>query len=135
MISDLLTQTDNSMKKTLIVLILISAFFGCKKNQLGGNALIEGTVKHHEKVITDATVFIKFDATDQPSGDTTDYDAKVRVDKNGYFKFEAFKGSYFIYGHGHDPAIVAPYTVVGGRSVKLRSKETVSVNLFVTEGD
>ena len=135
MISVLLILTANNMKKIIALVFVFAAFIACKKNQLGGDAVIEGTVKHHEKIISDATVFIKFNATDQPSSDTNAYDAKVKVDKNGYFKIKAYKGNYFIYGQRHDPAIAAPYTVVGGRSVKLRSKETVSVSLFVTEGD
>lgn len=123
------------MKKILVILICVVTIISCKKNQLGGDAVIEGTVMHHEKVITDATVFIKFNATDQPSTDTTAYDAKVRVDKDGYFKFNAYKGKYFIYGYGHDLAIAPPFIVNGGKAIKLRSKETVSVTLLVTEGD
>jgi hypothetical protein len=123
------------MKKIIFVFAVVLTVIGCKKNQLGGDAVIEGTVMHHEKVITDATVFIKFNATDQPSTDTNAYDAKVKVDKDGYFKFNAYKGKYFIYGYGHDLTIAPPFIVNGGKAIKLRSKETVSVTLFVTEGD
>ena len=123
------------MRRIITLLIVVLTFITCKKNDVGGNAVIEGTVKHHSKVIKDATVFLKFKATDQPAGDTTAYDAKVRVDANGYFKFNVYKGQYYIYGHGFDYGIPAPYIVAGGQGVKLRSKETTSITLFVTEGD
>lgn len=123
------------MKKIAFILFMAFIFVTCKKNQLGGDSVVEGTVKHHSKVITNATVFLKFNAKDLPGEDTTIYDAKVRVDKDGYFKFSTYKGHYFLYAVGKDPGIPAPYIVVGGQGIKLRSKETVSLNLAVTEGD
>lgn len=123
------------MKKVIALFIVVILFTTCKKNEIGGDCVIEGTVKHHTKVITDATVFLKFKAIDQPSGDTTVYDAKVKVDANGYFKFNVYKGKYFVYGYGHDYGIPAPFIVTGGQGVKMRSKETTSLTLYVTEGD
>jgi hypothetical protein len=126
---------QNKMKK--IALIFVVAFFclTCKKNALGDDCIIEGTVKHHNKTITNATVFIKFNAAELPGEDTTTYDAKVRVDKDGYFKFNTLKGHYFLYASGIDPGIPPPYIVVGGQGVKLRKNENVTLTLFVTEGD
>lgn len=123
------------MKKIIALSFVVLVITACKKNKLGGESVIEGVVKHHSKIIPNASVFIKFNATDLPSTDTLQYDAKVRVDKDGYFKFNTYKGTYFLYSFGYDYAIAAPFHVVGGQSVKLRSKETVSVTLFVTEGD
>jgi len=123
------------MKKIIAVVLLILVFSTCKKNKLGGDAVIEGVVKHHAKIIANASVFIKYKTTDQPSGDTTAYDAKVRADKDGYFKFNVYKGKYFVYAFGYDYAIAAPFHVVGGLPVNIRSKETVSLTLLVTEGD
>lgn len=123
------------MKKVIALLIVVIVFTACKKNDIGGDCVIEGTVKHHTKVIKDGSVFLKFKATDQPGGDTTVYDAKVRVDANGNFKFNVYKGQYYIYGYGFDYGIPAPYIVTGGLGVKLRSNETTSVTLYVTEGD
>lgn len=123
------------MKKIIFILFVVFIITNCKKNQLGGDSVVEGTVKHHSKVITNATVFLKFKAKDLPGEDTTIYDAKVRVDKDGYFKFNTYKGDYFIFARGIDPGIPAPYIVVGGQGIKLRSKETVSLNIAVTEGD
>ncbi|MGE0568616.1 MAG: hypothetical protein AB7O73_11760 [Bacteroidia bacterium] len=110
-------------------------FFSCKKNQAGGNATISGIVKHHSKVINNATVFIKYNAKELPGTDTTLYDDKLKVDANGNFKFELYKGNYFLYAVGYDYAIPAPYKVVAGLPVKLRAKENVEVTIYVTEGD
>jgi hypothetical protein len=123
------------MKRIGLILIIAVFCATCKKNALGNDCVIEGTVKHHNKTITNCSVFIKFNATELPGEDTTKYDAKVRVDKDGYFKFNTLKGHYFIYANGIDPGIPAPYIVVGGQGVKLRSKENVNLTLFVTEGD
>jgi hypothetical protein len=122
--------------KSLAALIVILIFIiSCKKNELGGDAIIEGRVVHHNKTITNCSVFLKFNAGELPGDDTALYDAKVRVDTNGYFKFTPYKGTYYVYASGIDPGIAPPYVVVGGQSVKLRAKETVSLTLFVTEGD
>lgn len=123
------------MKKFCLFIAAISLFIACKKNELGGDSVIEGKVFHHSKVITNCSVFIKFKSNDLPGTDTTLYDAKVRVDKDGYYKFTPYKGKYYIYASGKDPGISPPYVVVGGQGVKLRAKETVSLNIYVTEGD
>lgn len=123
------------MKKSITLFVLILLLASCKKNQLGGNATIEGTVKHHTKLITKATVFIKFNAEEFPGVDTTLYDEKVRVDKDGNFKFQVYKGKYYVYAFGYDYNIPSPFHVVGGVPVNIRSKESVSVTLPVTEGD
>jgi hypothetical protein len=123
------------MRKVILIIIGVLAIAACKKNDLGGDAIIEGTVYHHNKPITNCSVFLKFNASELPGEDTNAYDAKVRVDKDGYFKFAPYKGKYFIYAYGKDPGIPAPYIVEGGQAVKLRSKETVSLNIYVTEGD
>ncbi len=124
-----------TMKRSIAFFILVVFITACKKNQLGGNATIEGTVKHHTKVITKATVFIKFNVEEFPGGDTALYDDKVRVDKDGNFKFEVYKGKYYVYAFGYDYNIPSPFHVVGGVPVSIRSKEDVSVIIPVTEGD
>jgi hypothetical protein len=124
------------MSKFYSILLLVLFVAACKKNELGGNAVIEGTIKHHNKVITKASAFIKFNAKEFPGSDTNLYDAKVRVDDKGYFKFNVYKGSYYIYAFGYDYAIPSPYHVVGGVPVKnIRAKETIIITVPVTEGD
>lgn len=123
------------MKRIILIGFVILTTLSCKKNGLGDSCTIEGTVKHHSKTITNATAFLKFKAADFPGKDTTLYDAKVSVDKDGYFKFNTLKGEYFVYVRGFDFGIAPPYIVEGGQSVKLRAKETTSLTLAVTEGD
>jgi hypothetical protein len=128
---------QDNMKK-IILLIIISLFVGissCKKNQLDGTATITGTVRHHAKLITNATVFIKFKATEFPGSDTTQYDAKVKTDANGKYSIKCYKGEYYLFGSGYDFSIPAPYHVVGGAPVKIRNKENLTIDLAVTEGD
>ncbi len=108
-------------------------FFSCTKNKLGGNSFIKGRVKHHEKIITKASVFIKFNAKEFPGADTTKYDAKVRVDAVGNYLIKCYKGDYFLYAFGFDYGIDPPYYVKGGLSAHLRNNETTELDLGVTE--
>ena len=124
---------DNMQKTTVICLLFLTCLFACKKNQLDGDATIRGRVYHHEKPIPNASVFIKFNAKNFPSQDTNVYDAKVRADKDGYFSFKCYKGSYYLYSFGFDYGIPSPYHVLGGLPIRVRTKETVEIDLAVTE--
>lgn len=106
--------------------------FACKKNQLGGKSTIKGTVLHHSKPIPNATVYIKFKAKDFPGSDTTKYDDHVKADVNGNYEIKCYKGDYYLYGYGYDYS-VSPPRVVGGVPVHIRNKETVTVDVAVTE--
>ena len=112
----------------LLSLVLLCA---CKKNQLGGTATIQGLVLHHAKPIPDATIFIKFNAKDFPGLDTTVYDAKVRSDANANYIIKCYQGDYYLYGIGYDDQLKG--TVTGGIGVHIRNKETVTINVPVTE--
>ncbi|MDP3556450.1 MAG: hypothetical protein Q8T03_03685 [Bacteroidota bacterium] len=114
-------------------LFLSLAFFSCKKNELNGNALIKGVVKHHVKIIGNATVFIKFNAKEFPGNDTTLYDSKVRADANGNYSIKCYKGDYYLFAVGYDEDVPAPHTVKGGVPVNIRNKETVEIDIAVTE--
>ena len=127
----------STMNKKIILLssllIIFIFLFSCKKNQLGGQSTISGQVMHHSKVIANAAVFIKFNATEFPGADTLLYDSKVRADGNGNYSFNCYKGDYFLYGFGFDYAIPAPYHVVGGLPVHIRNNEKKEINVAVTE--
>lgn len=109
--------------------------FSCKKNELNGSSTIKGKVVHHSKAIGGARVFIKFNATEFPGSDTSNYDAKVLADANGLFNISCYKGNYYLFAYGQDLAIAPPYVVVGGVPVKIRKNETVELQVAVTEGD
>ena len=122
---------------SLFLLACISIFFfGCKKNNLGGNSVVQGKVKHHSKPIGGATVFIKFGVKDFPGEDTLQYDSKVFCDGYGNYNIDSFyKGDYYLFSVGKDNAIPYPYLVKGGLSVSLRSNESLTRDIAVTEGD
>ncbi|MBL7917973.1 MAG: hypothetical protein JNM96_06220 [Bacteroidia bacterium] len=121
------------MRKLYFVVIVLFVVLSCKKNKLGGSGVIEGHMRHHAKAISRGTVFIKFNAKEFPGSDTNIYDAKVHPDTTGYYKFEVYKGNYYVYGFGYDFSIPAPYQVAGGVPVKVRTNEKVVADLPVTE--
>lgn len=122
------------MRSTILLITTISllSFFSCKKNQLGGNATIKGTVLHHSKPIGNAIVYIKFNSKDFPGSDTTKYDDQVKADANGNYTIKCYKGDYYLYGYGFDYS-VSPPRVVGGVPVHVRNKENLTVDVAVTE--
>lgn len=118
----------------LSTLLLFVLLFSCKKNQLGGKSTISGKVAHHNKAIPDATVFIKFNATEFPGPDTTLYDDKVKADSEGNYTFKCYKGKYYLYGVGLDYGLQGPdFGVTGGVPVTIRHKEKVEADVAVTE--
>ncbi|MCD6066261.1 MAG: hypothetical protein K0S33_1087 [Bacteroidetes bacterium] len=124
------------MKNVFYCLLLVLAFTACKKNRLGGKSSIKGKVAHHGKAISNATVYIKFDAQDFPGSDVSVYDKSFKADIGGYYEIpEIYKGEYYLYAVGEDPSIPPPYEVVGGVPTKVRSKEVVTLDIPVTEGD
>lgn len=127
-------KTGN-MRKILLVSLIALVAFGCKKNQLGGKSTVSGTVKHHAKAIANAVVYIKFNAKEFPGNDVSAYDDKVTADTAGNYSIKCYKGDYYLYAVGYDYAIAPPYTVVGGSPVHIRTKESVTIDLAVTEGD
>ncbi len=105
----------------------------CKKNQTGGKASLKGIVKHHNKAIPNAYVYIKFNATEFPGKDYQLYDTYVEADSNGNYSISFFKGSYYIYAVGRDMDIPPPYEVSGGLSVTLRNRENLVKDIAVSE--
>ena len=117
-----------------INLFFLILFLGCKKNQLGGKSTISGVVMHHEKIIANATVFIKFNAKDLPGVDTTLFDTKVKADAAGNYVIKCYKGNYFLYAYGYDTQVTSNNgRVTGGSGVNIRNNEKVTIDLGVTE--
>ncbi|MCB9232061.1 MAG: hypothetical protein H6581_10380 [Bacteroidia bacterium] len=125
--------------KTKITLLMMFAVFGlaalsgCGKEGFGGNAQVTGLVRHHSKAIPNATVYIKFDATESPGTDAALYDASVEADEFGaYTVSELKRGDYFFFGSGYDSTISLP--VVGGIPVHIDgNKDQLTINVPVTE--
>jgi hypothetical protein len=125
------------MKRIITICLFLAmmvSLVGCKKNQLGGKSKVKGIVAHHGKPIADATVYIKFNATEFPGEDVSLYDASVKANQSGYYEVTNFyKGNYFLYAAGTDPAIAAPSVVKGGIAVSLRSREEKDIDIPVSE--
>jgi hypothetical protein len=121
--------------KSLLSLIISVLFLlvACKKNTVGGNAVVKGTVAHHSKSIANARVYVKYGTNDFPGADTTKYDYTFMVDNTGTFSQNFFKGNYYLYAIGFDYSIVPPFTVKGGIPVTLRTNEELDKTIAVTE--
>ena len=123
----------NIILKLIVGISLITGLFSCKKNQTGGKGSVKGMVEHHGKAIADAFVYIKFNATEFPGDDYTNYDTYVKTDANGNYSIAFYKGSYYLYAKGYDMDIPYPFEVKGGLPVSLKNKENITKNISVTE--
>lgn len=124
------------MKKIVVLLsvLFLLGVWSCKKNQFGGKSGVSGNVMHHSKPIPNATIYIKFNAKEFPGTDLSVYDSKISANPNGYFEiFNFYKGDYYLYAVGEDPAISAPYIVKGGVGISLKSRERKDIDIAVTE--
>ena len=120
-----------SFLKIAFILILSVSISACKKNQIGGKASFKGTVKHNDKPIENAYVYIKFNTSEFPGTDVKKYDTFVQADANGNFSITFYKGSYYLYATGLDLDIPFPFEVSGGLAVNLTAKESVTQNIAV----
>ena len=117
----------------IVTLTLIS----CKKNGVGGESEISVSVKHHDRLIPGATIYIKYGAKEFPGSDVSKYDDYKVSGTTGHGKGhthfqELLKGDYFLYATGYDSAIAMPVT--GGISVEVKSNyEHIDVTFPVTE--
>jgi hypothetical protein len=128
---------QSKMLKTIsqfCILVLIAGFtqVSCKKNQLGGKATIKGTVKHHDKSVANALVYIKFNSTEFPGEDLKVYDTYVEADGSGNYSIAVYKGSYYLYAVGTDLDVPPPYEVKGGLSVTSKRKDNLTVDIAVS---
>ena len=100
----------------------------------GGAATLKVTPQHHGKNIDSCTIYLKYNATDKPSGN---YDEQVTcVSENGkpVATFTSLKkGRYYIYGRGWDKNI--DQAVEGGIPYEITGETTLNINIPVTEGD
>ncbi len=123
--------------KILFIIPCFLLFYSCKKNGTGGKNTVIAMPKHHGKTIPNATVYIKYGATELPGESSGDYDQSQIAVKTGsadaQAKFEGLlKGDYYFFSVGYDSSINAP--VKGGGALKITSKSgTQELNLAVTE--
>jgi hypothetical protein len=132
-------KTFLKKKKIALALLLVSTVIllnSCHKEGIGGNASISGLVKHHEALIPNATVYIKYGVKEFPGTDVSVYDASVRADANAHYEFlSLYKGDYFIYGVGIDVngGVANSFPVTGGISTKIKNNKAYTIDVPVTE--
>lgn len=112
--------------------MLFFSFSSCKKEGPGGKSSVSGNVKHHQELIPNAIVYIKYGATEFPGADISIYDDKVTSDTNAHFEFKDLqKGDYYLYGVGYD--FSGSYNVVGGVGIELKRNKASETDIPVTE--
>ncbi len=121
----------HELKKILFLFYLSLFLISCKKNQLGGKSIIEGKVAHHSAAVANATVYIKFNATEFPGTDVNNYDVQLVTDADGNYKINCYQGNYYLFGYGYDAGVKE--FVRGGVPVKIRTNEMLQIEVAVTE--
>ncbi len=129
------------MKKTFIKLFVAICFAfvlliasSCHKEGIGGNASVSGTVLHHDDPIPNCVVYIKFNTTDFPGDNPSDYDSKISADATGKYNFsKLYRGDYYLYGVGIDNRIQD--VVKGGIGIHVKNNKAYEQDVPVTEGD
>lgn len=131
----------NILKISLLAFSLATVAASCERDKgsdmagKGGSTTLNVTPKHHDSLIHDCTIYIKYNAQDA----ATVYDDSVKcVDNSDGIPVATFanlkKGKYYLLGDGFDPRIAqkvkggAPYVIA-------QDGATLNYNLSVTEGD
>lgn len=123
-----------TLKSLIAILIISFVITACPKPGIDGKATITGHVKHHEEHIPNAVVYIKYDATELPGTNASDFDDSTLASSgDGHYEFEELrKGNYYLFSTGYDSTIAQ--IVLGGIPVKITKKtETVEIDIPVTE--
>lgn len=125
------------MKHAIIAIALITALFtgGCCKEGLDGKATINATIQHHDSLIRGATVFVKFNAKEQPAS-KSEYDATYQLGPGeSTLRIDGLKcGHYFFYAEGYDNNIMQ--NVKGGVPFSIAyadRKDEIEIIIPVTE--
>ena len=116
-----------------ILLLMFCLTTSCTKEGTGGNSNVSGVVVHHTELITDATVYIKYGATEFPGSSPDDYDDYIVVDTaSAFYEFkELKKGTYYLWGSGYDPS--GDYDVTAGFRISLEKNADKVINIPVVE--
>src|SRR3989344_1288105 len=102
-------------------IIIVFTLGSCKKEGTGGKSSVSGNVKHHQELIPNAVVYIKYGATEFPGADISLYDDQITSDTNAHYEFKDLqKGDYYLYGVGLDNA----ETVTGGIGIILNRNKS-----------
>ncbi len=121
-----------SLLHTIILFGIIVLINSCKKNDIGGDSTIEGTVMHHTMHVPNAYIYIKYNTKDFPGDDYKLYDTYVKADKLGHFHIKVYPGDYYLYAKGYDYSVTPPLCK-GGIPITIRDYETLTKTIAVVE--
>lgn len=111
------------MRSILAFLFPALLVLSCTKAGTGGKAKLNIHVIHESTglVVSNAEVYIKYNATDAPGPNDSGYDAKQVADNSGKTVFEELRrGSYYLYAEGLDTATGT--ITKGGIAFDIRNK-------------
>ncbi len=110
---------------SFILVTLSSLTFGssCKKNDDNGKAELHAMIYHGSTPIPSSTLYVKFNATSEPSSPTTNYDLKLQgMDDDNHVHIENLRpGDYYLYAIGYDT--LTKQTVKGGAAANIKWSE------------
>jgi hypothetical protein len=117
-------QKSNRIAFLLCISIALVATGACKKNGVGGTAEIHALIYHGTTALVGTTtLYVKFDATTEPSNPTTNYDLKVQgePDDNHVHVENLRPGDYYLYAVSFDS--LAMVAVKGGTAATIKWSE------------
>ena len=128
-------KTSVILSVFLFFLILLN--LSCKKEGVGGKSDLSVFVKHHENLIPNAVVYIKYGATEFPGHESQNYDNSAICGSEGHeaghTDFKGLKkGFYYLYSVGWDSTI--QMAVSGGIPIVINQKAgEMTVDIPVVE--
>jgi hypothetical protein len=102
-------------KHLLIPVLFVILLFSCRKeeNNPGGTTVVQGgkvtltaQVKHHSFPVGGCEVYLKYNTSEFPGKDVSQYDLHKTAGPNGFVQFEALpNGDHYLYARGWDAAV------------------------------
>lgn len=123
------------MKKPILVSAALLAaamqLTSCSDRMAVSPAILDVTPRHHERLIEDCTIYIKYGTSDKPEV----FDDSAKCEMTGGVPVAHFQylktGVYYVFGQGFDPQ--AGEDVQGGAPVKIHVNGKFTYNLAVSE--
>lgn len=102
-----MTSQFNPLSRTLIIGLVIFLCSGCTKNNLDRRSHICFTTQHHDLIIPNITIYVKYGATEYPGYEPLDQFHKVLTsDENGRVCMQDIPlGSHWFMAIGYDELI------------------------------
>ncbi|MES2835916.1 MAG: hypothetical protein V4667_00205 [Bacteroidota bacterium] len=119
------------LQATFFIVLTTSLFVACKKAGTGGNASISAFPEHHEDPIKNGVVYIKYNATDLPGTEPSDFDAQANVEGDHAHFHALKKGKYYLYHIGYDSAYKS--IVTGGVAIVIKTESEQIISIPVAE--